>query len=98
MDKLTPITNMPSNIEEILNRHDYIYALMHPEGFQKGIFMVIHNNVNYPQWNNIVIPFNESDEVITYTKNGWRRVKYEQIWRQLHNEYVNCFIYIRQNR
>jgi hypothetical protein len=101
MDKIKiPFTRMPTNIEQLLTKEDYMRALLHPAGIQRGIFEQIHFNKKYPQWHNIIILPDAIDDVIIYNENNcWEKVKFEgNIWKQFNDEYVNCFLYVYTNR
>ena len=93
-NKLVSFYDMPKNIEEILTRDDYIQALFNSYGLQRGIFETIHLNPKYPQWRNILFPSGTMDYIFAFTGKDWEQVHFDTIWRQMHNEYINCFIYI----
>ena len=97
---IIPFTLMPKNIENLLTKEDYMHALLHPSGMQRGIFDVIHFNKKYPQWHNVIIPPNTVDQILIYSENKcWEKVSFEgKIWKQFHDEYVNCFLYVYTNK
>jgi hypothetical protein len=95
-----PIEKMPDNIHKLLTKKDYMYAILHPFGFQKGIFDVIHLNKEYPQWNNIIMNANDGTDLnlVVYTTKGWAVKPMTYIWDQLILEYVLCFDYMEKNK
>ena len=97
---ITPFTSMPKNIAELLTKEDYMRALLHPAGMQRGIFEEIHFNKKYPQWHNVIVPQDAVDQILIYSENNrWEKVPFEgKIWKQFHNEYVNCFIYVSKHK
>lgn len=96
--KTIPYRKMPINIDKKLTVNDYRYALFHPSGFMRGIFEVIHMNINYPEWNNIILVEDIKDEVVIYTEDGWKREKFENAWKQINREYIDCFTYFYANK
>jgi len=93
-----PFDKMPKNINELLTKNDYTYALLHPGGFKQGIFEVIHLNENYPQWHNIVRNPMKPDDMLIYTKKGWVERDFEEIFKIFNYEYVSCFSYAYEHR
>ena len=95
-----PIENMPRNIHKLLTKKDYAYALFHPGGFQKGIFDMIHLNIDYPQWHNIIMNANDGTDmnIVVYTVTGWAVKPINYIWDQLMKEYFLCFNYVEKNK
>lgn len=59
--ELVPFDAMPKNLPELLTKSDYINVIINPNGFFHGIFEAIHVNPNYPQWQNIMISENCSN-------------------------------------
>jgi hypothetical protein len=94
--KLVPFNKMPKNIEELLSKHDYMFAMLNPRGMMRGIFETIHLNVNHPQWNNIVIK--SMTDIKIYTTDGWKKKSFEDVWHQFHDEYINCFAHVFKNK
>ena len=96
--KRIPYDQMPDDIEIKLTKMDYMYALLHPAGVRRGLFEVIHMNVNYPEWHNVIIPPNTLDCVIIYTGDGWKYVSFETVWDQFNFEYISCVSYLYKNK
>lgn len=97
-----PIEDMPKNLHKLIKKEEYLYALLHPDGFQKGIFDVIHMNKSYPEWHNLILNANADDgiddKIVAYTREGWRVKPISYVIEQLHNEYFLCFTYLYENR
>jgi len=97
-----PVDHMPDDICTLLDKNDYLYALLHPDGFQKGIFDVIHMNAKYPQWQNIIMHANKNDGIdnmiVVYTHDGWKVRSFSSIFQLLLTEYVLCFIHLEHNK
>ena len=98
-----PIEDMPKNIHKLLLPEDYGYALFHPQGFQKGIYNIIHLNRKYPQWSNIILNANDEKnaadlDIVVYTRKGWEVKSIDYIFSQLISEYVFCLDYLEKNK
>ena len=96
---IVPFESMPSNIEELLTKEDYKYAIFHPNGMIRGIYEVIHLNELYPQWHNLIIFRDGEEDARVYTINGWKKANFERdIWDQYYLEYKKCVLFASTNK
>ena len=97
-----PIENMPKNICTLLDKNDYLYALFHPDGFDKGAFDVIHMNAKYPKWQNIIMNANRDDgidkNIVAYTRNGWEVIPFSLVHPTIIAECLLCFAHLIDNK
>lgn len=96
--ELVSFDEMPENIHELLTKNDYTFALLHPGGFKKGLFMVIHLNENYPQWHNITLDPNDDQNILVYVKRGWVEKDFDEIFKVFSFAYVRCFAHVWKNK
>jgi len=96
------LENMPEDVSPLLDKNDYLYALLNPDGFEKGIFDVVHMNCKYPQWNNIIMHANKDDgvddKIVVYTKNDWYLRPFSFVHPRIINETVQCYLYLLENK
>jgi hypothetical protein len=96
--ELVPFDEMPKDLPKLLTKNDYTYALLHPDGFRKGLFEAVHLNVNYPQWHNVMLHPHDENDIVIYTRRGWVRKDDEYIEKFFGKEYIYCFIHVMENK
>lgn len=77
--------NEKINVIELLDIYDYITAESY-EDFFYGFIQVIHMNIRYPEYKNILIDFDTPDIATIYTENGWKKRKYTDVIKKLVKE------------
>ena len=95
---LIPFEHMPS-VSDRLDTEDYLAALMHRYGEFTGFVQIIHMNIKYPEYHNMMYsdPLNNNN-ILIYTQKGWKEKSISDIFDQLSMEVFDCSLYFKKHQ
>ena len=85
---------MPSDIARLLNTSDYAGAMFFEGGFQAGIMIAIHHNIEYPQWQNV--QYHSPTELSIYHDGRWIRMSSQIIGGVINSYLILCMSHLSQ--